>query len=68
MNYNPWYGVTKEEAEKHMKENAVDNVAANTSIADYVWLPLRFREPSEEYPNGMVYIDWHDEWKIEDYE
>ena len=68
MNYNPWYGATKEEAKKHMKENAVDNVAANTSIADYVWLPLRFQKPSEEYPNGMVFIDWYDEWKIEDYE
>ncbi len=35
--------------------------AQNTSLADYVWLPLRFDE-------DMVYIDWHDEWRIEDYE
>lgn len=40
----------------------------NTSIANYVWLPLRFVEPCEEYPNGMVFVDWHDEWRIEDYE
>ena len=40
----------------------------NTSISDYVWLPLRFEEPSAEHPNGMVYMDWHDEWRIEDYE
>lgn len=33
----------------------------NTSIADYVWLPLRFE-------GDMVYIDWKDEWRIEDYE
>ena len=33
----------------------------NTSIADYVWLPLRF-------DRDMVYIDWKDEWRIEDYE
>ena len=33
----------------------------NTSIADYVWLPLRFVE-------DKVYIDWRDEWKLEDYE
>lgn len=33
----------------------------NTSIADYVWLPLRF-------DGDMVYIDWKDEWRIEDYE
>lgn len=40
----------------------------NTSISDYVWLPLRFEEPSEKYPLGMVFIDWLDEWRIEDYE
>lgn len=40
----------------------------NTSVADYVWLPLRFEEPSKEHPLGMVYIDWMDEWRIEDYE
>lgn len=34
---------------------------ANTSIADYVWLPLVF-------DGENVYIDWHDTWKIEDYE
>lgn len=39
-----------------------------TCIADYVWLPLRFVEPCEEYPHGMVLIDWLDEWRIEDYE
>lgn len=32
----------------------------NTSIADYVWLPLRFE-------GDMVYIDWMDEWKLEDF-
>ena len=33
----------------------------DTSLADYVWLPLRF-------DGEMVYIDWHDEWRIEDYD
>ena len=33
----------------------------NTSIANYVWLPLKFE-------NDMVYIDWYDEWKLEDWE
>lgn len=46
----------------------VSDGGTNTSISDYVWLPLRFEEPSKEYPNGMVFIDWLDEWKIEDYE
>lgn len=44
------------------------NIPGNTSISDYVWLPLRFEEPSKKHPQGMVYIDWLDEWKIEDYE
>ena len=33
----------------------------NPSIADYVWLPFRF-------DGDMAYLDWKDEWKIEDYE
>lgn len=33
----------------------------NTSIADYVWLPFRF-------DGDMAYLDWTDEWRIEDYE
>ena len=53
----------------HHSDNAMKEMAAylkghsfrNTSIADYVWLPLRF-------DGEMVYIDWHDKWKIEDYE
>ena len=50
-------------------ENGYPNTSeANPSIADYVWLPLRFVEPNEEYPEGMVFIDWLDEWRIEDYE
>lgn len=39
----------------------------NTSEADYVWLPLHFVEPCEEYPEGMVLIEWKDEWRIEDF-
>ena len=33
----------------------------NTSLADYVWLPVRFE-------GEMAYLDWQDEWRIEDYE
>lgn len=32
----------------------------NTALADYVWLPLKF-------DGDRVYIEWMDEWKIEDY-
>ena len=34
---------------------------ANTSIAEYVWLPIRFED-------DMVFVDWKEEWRIEDYE
>ncbi len=33
----------------------------DTSIADYVWLPIRFE-------GEMAYIDWHDEWRVEDFD
>ncbi|MFF2050632.1 family 43 glycosylhydrolase [Leifsonia sp. NPDC058194] len=32
----------------------------DTSVADYVWLPIRF-------DGDRPVIDWHDEWRIEDY-
>lgn len=32
-------------------------ISENTSIADYVWLPLKFEDSG-------VFIDWMDEWKI----
>lgn len=34
---------------------------AYTREADYVWLPLRF-------DGEMAYIDWHDQWKLSDFE
>ena len=34
---------------------------ADTSVADYVWLPFRF-------DGEMGYLDWKDEWRIEEYE
>ena len=33
---------------------------ANTSISEYVWLPMKFE-------NGKPVIDWYDEWRIEDF-
>ncbi|MFB5684083.1 family 43 glycosylhydrolase [Paenibacillus terreus] len=33
----------------------------DTSVADYVWLPIRF-------DGEMAYLDWKDEWRVEDYE
>ncbi len=42
-------------------EKADDMPLENTSIANYVWLPIRFE-------GEMGYIDWYDEWKIEDFD
>ena len=47
--------------ERRINPKFGDDCARNTAIADYVWLPFRFE-------GKMAYLDWHDEWKIEDYE
>ncbi len=39
----------------------------NTSVSDYVWLPLRFVEPCAEFPKVMVFIDWRDEWALDEF-
>lgn len=36
-------------------------VSENTSIADYVWLPIVFED-------GKPVIRWHETWKLEDFE
>jgi hypothetical protein len=44
----------------HEEMNALS--VQDTSLADYVWLPVRFTE------DGRPFIEWLDEWKTEDYE
>ena len=71
--YAEWYNMMFTPGRDEEKFNAYckkfgGDIGSNTSIADYVWLPLKFEEPSDEHPDGMVYIDWMDEWKIEDWE
>ena len=39
-----------------------EEVVQNTSIANYVWLPLKFRE------DGMVLIEWRDSWSLDEFE
>ena len=52
----------KEVLEKQMQQNLwIPDDKKNTSLADYVWLPFRF-------DGEMAYLDWKDEWRIEDYE
>lgn len=42
-------------------QDALQYSARNTSIARYVWLPIRFDN------NGRPYISWTDEWRVEDF-
>lgn len=52
--------ISKEELDSSSR--ALGNLYnTDMSIADYVWLPLKFE-------GNMVYIDWFDEWKLDDYE
>jgi hypothetical protein len=37
-----------------------DLTVTDTSIADYVWLPIRF-------DGNRALVDWHDEWRIDDF-
>lgn len=52
------YQVSPEEYKEVMSSPMLES--ANTSIADYVWLPLSF-------DGDKVEIKWYDEWRIEDY-
>ena len=55
------YGLGKiKEAEEHMEKINWPKYE-NTSIANYVWLPITFKD-------GKPEIHWHDEWRIEDFE
>lgn len=56
------YQASDEEKKEMYAGNKLEE--ANTSIADYVWLPIRVEKPSEAYPNGKVEIEWKDSWKI----
>ena len=56
-NFNPDYSGNVQMDEEILK-CVLDK---NTSIADYVWLPIRFEGEN-------AYIDWLDEWRGEDYE
>ena len=53
---NPVYPPAREELAKHGLRHVW-----NTSLAEYVWLPIRF-------DGEMAYVDWKEEWRIEDYE
>lgn len=50
-----------EDSIKELTDYAGDDSRRNTAAADYVWLPLRF-------DGEMICIDWHDEWRVEEFE
>ncbi len=53
--FNPEAGADERAA------HPIPQAVYRTQIADYVWLPIRF-------DGEMAYLDWHDEWRIEDYD
>lgn len=46
---------------QNLTDNFISDLNVNTSISDYVWLPLKFEKDG-------VYLDWLDEWSPADYE
>ena len=58
--------IGKYELQSHRE--VLEQSETDTSVAEYVWLPLRFEEPDAEHPDGMAFIDWLDEWQIDDYQ
>ncbi len=47
--------------QQHGKIDQIRHLTSqNTSLADYVWLPVRF-------DGEMAYLDWRDEWRIEEF-
>jgi Glycosyl hydrolases family 43. len=59
--YEQIFNPDNEEKNLELLNKYGNDIERNTSIADYVWLPLRFKD-------DMAYIDWKDEWRFEDYE
>lgn len=57
--FNPDAEIKMEDLMKGKEKE--DMPVEETRIADYVWLPIRFE-------GERAYIDWLDEWRIEDYE
>lgn len=52
------YRITPEEKTEFLKYQTLEKI--NTSVSDYVWLPVRFE-------GDKALIEWKDEWRVEDY-
>ena len=59
--YAAWYAGAFSGDKALAEANAEPPIVCETRIADYVWLPFR-------WDGEMGYLDWKDEWRIEDYE
>ncbi len=58
-----FYGLFSEKGEKIMDSAELTTLTDdNTSEADYVFLPIKFKK------DGTPYIEWLREWKVEDFE
>lgn len=66
-----WTAVQKKvrqyEEETGQRVEFTPNCKDNTAISDYVWLPLRFVGPDDLHPQGMVTIDWRDQWSLDEF-
>ncbi|WP_336101676.1 family 43 glycosylhydrolase [Paenibacillus phytohabitans] len=58
---NQYKAAFDNDIERESEEDDHNDLTLNTSISNYVWLPVRF-------DGDKAYLDWRDEWKIEDYE
>ncbi len=59
--YAAWYAGRFSGDTALAEANADPPIVAETRIADYVWLPFR-------WDGDMGYLDWKDEWRLEEYE
>lgn len=60
-NYEPQlYQATDAERQEMYARNLLTE--ANTSISDYVWLPLQITPPDTAHPLGTVHIHWLEHW------
>lgn len=59
--YQSWFDPDMDKTIPERKKHIPEDDKANTSLSDYVWLPIRFE-------GDKPVIDWKAEWRIEDYE
>ena len=54
------YQATDEERQEMYAGNQLET--ADTSLADYVWLPLKVSPADAAHPQGKVEIFWQERW------